>query len=91
MIYIPGFSQLSVSGPPLDYKIENIYKLVETNFPSLSKLTNYLTNKGKKLDRKKTIKDYGIDYQNFKVQADVPEYMLTSKGLVKLMKVNGYW
>jgi len=50
-----------------------------------------LTNKGKKLDKKKTIKDYGITYQNYQVQVNVPEYMLTSKGIVKLMKVAGFW
>lgn len=43
------------------------------------------------MDPKKSIQDYGIDYNNSKIYANVPEYILTSKGLVKLMKVAGYW
>lgn len=43
------------------------------------------------MDPKKSIQHYGIGYNNHIVYANVPEYILTSKGLVKLMKVAGYW
>ncbi len=50
-----------------------------------------MINKGKILDRKKTIQDYGISYQNHEIDVDVPEYMLSSKGVLKLMKISGCW
>jgi hypothetical protein len=43
------------------------------------------------MDTKKTIQDYEIGSHNNKISVNVPEYMLSSEGLIKLMRISGYW
>jgi hypothetical protein len=39
----------------------------------------------------KTIHDYGIGCNNATVIAHIPAYLLNSQGLLKYLKVSGYW
>ena len=50
-----------------------------------------LFNKGKELDPKKTIEDYGINPQNYEIDTNIPTYYFGSQGIIKEMKVSGYW
>jgi hypothetical protein len=56
----------------------------------LKKVKFNLTHNGRILDKKKKISDYGISHSS-EINADVPEYMFTSKGVLKMMKISGYW
>jgi hypothetical protein len=56
----------------------------------LKKIKFNLTHNGRILDKKKKISDYGIRPSSG-INADVPEYMFTSKGVLKIMKISGYW
>ena len=68
-----------------------IYAFIYSRFPNLLKAKFKITNKGVVLERNKTIQDYGINHTNNEIDVDMPEYMLTSKGVLKLMKISGYW
>jgi hypothetical protein len=72
-------------------KISDIFKTIYNKCPQLKGVDFALTNRGKVLDKKKTIGDYKIDSQNSTIIATVPDYLLSSKGIVKLMKISGYW
>lgn len=49
-----------------------------------------LVNKGKNLDKNKTLGFYNIDYNNCNVQVTgVPDYMFGPEGVIKKMKTNG--
>lgn len=90
-VLIPGFSPITIDGPAPNYKILSIYLAVYAKYPNLRTVNFSLTNQGKILDKSKSIADYGISYNNHEVEANVPEYMLSSKGLLKSMKISGYW
>ena len=91
VINIPGAPILTIEGPKPDYPIYLIYAFINSRLPNLITAKFNLINKGKILERKKTIQDYGINYQNHEIDVDVPEYVLSSKGVLKMMKISGYW
>ena len=91
VIYLPNGKSDSIPCPPENYPILKLYQAVQMNFPGVKIEDIKLVNRGKLLDSKKTLKDYGISPGNYEVYAAIPEYLLGSKGLVKLMKVSGYW
>lgn len=88
---MPNGQTLTIDGPPDTYPIAGIYSKVYQAYPHIKKECVVLANKNKVLDPKKSIKDYGITYNNCDVSACIPEYFFGSQGLVKLMKVDGSW
>lgn len=85
---------MTVEGPPDNFKIANIYLKIYQSYPELANIDFSLMNQGNKLDRTKTITDYGIGYKNnnYRVSVEnVPQYMFGSDGIIKLMKTNGEW
>ncbi len=82
---------LTIEGPAPKYQIFMIYSFIYSRLPNLQTAKFKLSNKGVVLERNKTIQDYGIDHTNNEIDVDVPEYMLSSKGVLKLMKISGYW
>lgn len=90
-VNIPGSTPICIEGPAPTYKIQSIFNVIYSKLPNLQTAKFNLINKGKILDKTKTIADYGITYNNCEIDVDVPEYMLSSKGLLKTMKISGYW
>jgi ubiquitin len=90
-IYMPDGRRLSVDGPRDDYPILKIYSLILGQYPHIPKECIFLQNQTTILDPRKTIRDYGIDYNNADVFALIPDYFFGSNGLLKLMKTSGYW
>ena len=41
--------------------------------------------------QKKTIQEYGIDHGNCDIDCTVPDYLFGSEGIIKMMKIQGYW
>ena len=68
-----------------------IYAFIYSRLPNLQGANFKLINKGVVLERNKTIEDYKINPANNEIDVDVPEYMLSSKGVLKHMKISGYW
>lgn len=90
-IYMPDGRRLGVDGPRDDYPIIKIYSLILSNYPNIPKECIFLQNQTTILDPRKTIRDYGINYGNNEIYAIIPDYFFGSKGLLKLMKISGYW
>jgi ubiquitin len=90
-VNIPDGKTLSVEGPPDQFPVAGIYMKVLQAYPNIKRSCIILTNNNRVLDPKKTIKDYGISHNNCEVYAVIPEYFFGSQGLIKLMKVGGYW
>ena len=90
-IHIPGSPIISIEGPAPKYPIALIYSCIYSRLPNLQTAKFNLFNKGKILEKNKTIADYGINPENNEIHVDVPEYMLSSKGVLKHMKISGYW
>jgi len=71
-INIPGSTPLSIDGPGPNYKISQIFTVIYSKLPNLQTAKFNLINKGKILDKTKTIADYGITYDNCEIDVDVP-------------------
>jgi hypothetical protein len=91
IIKIPGVPILTIEGPSPKYQIFMIYAFIYSRLPNLQGANFKLINKGVVLERNKTIEDYKINPANNEIDVDVPEYMLSSKGVLKHMKISGYW
>jgi len=90
-IILPNGTRLSVDGPPDNYPIAGIITRILSRYPNIRKECINLVNKGVVLDTKKSIKDYGINYNNSEVFAAIPPYFFGSQSLIKLLKTGGYW
>lgn len=74
---------VTIPGPPPNLKINQVYFNIYQKYPQLVSVDFKLINNGKILDITKTINDYAIGYNNSTVIADIPPYLLSSKGLLK--------
>lgn len=64
VLNIPGFSAISIEGPHPGYLIGQLYAAIYNKYPQLRTAKFDLFNQGRILDKKKTIMEYGISYQN---------------------------
>jgi len=90
-INIPDGKVITVDGPPDQFPVAGVYMKVYSAYPTINKKCIALINNNRVLDPKKTIKDYGINHANCQIHAAIPDYFFGSQGLVKMMKVGGYW
>jgi hypothetical protein len=91
VIYMPDGKKLGVDCPPDNFPIVKVYGVVLSNYPHIPRESIFLKNGTSILDPKKTIKDYNINYGNHEIYAIIPDYFFGSKGILKLMKISGYW
>jgi hypothetical protein len=90
-IYMPDGKTLTVNGPNEGFPILSIYNLIQKDYPHIPKECIFLQNHTTILNPLSTIGVCGINYQNSEVYAIIPQYFFGTKGLLKLMKVSGYW
>jgi hypothetical protein len=91
-ISIPDGKILTIDGPPDHYPMLGVYGKVYAAYPQIKKSKVVLVDKNSKiLDPKKTISDCGISHNNCEVYAAIPAYFFGTTGIVKLMRVAGYW
>lgn len=90
-IFIPDGRTLSIDGPRESLPILSVYNLIQKEYPHISKDRIFLRNQNTILNPLTTIGAAGIDYQNCEIYAIIPEYFFGSQGVVKLMKIAGYW
>lgn len=91
LIRMPDGKNISVSCPPPTYFIGQLYLQVFKSYPTIKREKIVLFNQGIRLEPKKTIADYAITPQNYEIDAEIPSYYFGSQGIIKEMKVSGYW
>ena len=80
------------AGMPPQYPVGHIYQKLYQEYPHIKRecITIYTKN-GVLMQPNMTLGNYNISPQNYEVIAAIPLYMFGSHGIVKLMKVTGYW
>lgn len=90
-IFMPDGRTLTIEGPRDTLPILSIYNLIQKDYPHIPAERIFLRNQNTILNPLTTIGAAGIDYKNCEVYAIVPEYFFGSQGVVKLMRIAGYW
>ena len=84
---------VTIEGPPDNYVLRQAVIAIKQKLPEVANYPLVLTNKNKVLDINKPISFYNIGYQtnNVDIYVNVPDYLFGSDGIVKMMKIGGYW